>query len=688
MAASERSRLDYEAVFDAVPGNYLLLDPDFTIVGVSDAYLSATMTVRGDIIGRRLFEVFPDNPDDPAADGVRKLRESLLRVLANVRADRMAIQKYDIQRPDAVGGGFEERFWSPINLPVPGPDGKVALIIHSVEDVTELARLKREMQREQEALHEEIRAGASKIDAETSLRVEAVEANKRVSESERRYRFLANAVPQLIWTADTNGLVNYGNDRWLAFTGLPADRIRGAGWQELLHPDDRERTVAAWAEAVRSSADRYEIEHRMRYRDGTWRWVHTSANPYRRADGAIHTWLGTTADIHDRVTAEEQLRQTQRLQAVGGLAGGMAHEVNNMMSVVMGFGELVLDAIGKDHPQRADIEEMVRAGARATAVTRQLLAFSRQQVLKPTVVDVNVVVAELTTALVRVLGSDRRLEVVPSLVPLKVDTDRGQIEQVLINLAINARDATSTGGVILVETSAVELDATTSPPAEGEPGSFVRLAVRDDGAGMSPDVLARAFEPFFTTKAPGKGTGLGLSMVHGVVKQSGGQVRIDSAPGEGTSVAVYLPRVEAAITETEPVVAAGQAGGETVLVVEDEPAVRSLARRVLESQGYTVYQAPNGAAALDFVARHPGEVDIVLTDIVMPRMNGRELAEKITERAPGLPVLFMSGYSEEEIGRRGVSILPTELIPKPITPEVLAAAVRARLDQARTSTTA
>ena len=452
-----------------------------------------------------------------------------------------------------------------------------------------------------------------------------------------------------------------------------------------MHPDDRERTVGEWLKAVRTGANQYQMEHRLHCRNGTWRWVLSSATPCRDATGLIHTWLGTTTDIHEKVTAEEQLREVQRLQAVGILAGGMAHEVNNMMSVIMGFGELVLAGIGKDHPQRDDVEEMVRACGRATAVTRQLHAFSRQQVLKPTEVDVNVVVTELTHALVRLLGSERRLEIVSSPAPLRVVTDRGQIEQVLLNLVLNSRDATSFGDTIVIETSAVELDSAGSPPVEGEPGPYARLVVRDTGDGMAADVLAHAFEPFFTTKPPGKGAGLGLSMVHGVLKQIGGQVGIESDPNEGTVVSVYLPMVETEARQMESVGPGDGATHETILVVENETVGRSIARRVLESRGHTVYQAPNAAAALDFITGRADEIDLLVTDLVMPQMSGRELAEKIAERAPQLPVLFMSGHGEEELIERGVSLRHAAFIPKPITSDMLTASVRELLAHARSA---
>ena len=677
---------DYAAIFGAAPGKYLLLAPDLTIIGVTDAYLASTMTSRDAILGRGLFEVFPDNPDTPSADGVRNLRASLMRVLAHRTADRMPMQKYDIRRPEAAGGGFEERYWSPVNTPVLDAYGKVQCIIHCVEDVTEFIRLKHEMQQEQEALQEELRARAGKIEAETYLRVEAVEASRRLADSERRYRFLTDAVPQLLWTADPAGALDYCNRRCLEFTNLPFDALKGDGWLGILHPDDREPTATAWSEAVRTGAGQYRIEHRMRHRDGGWRWMLTSALPFRDGRGTIRKWFGTSTDIHDRVLADAQLRQAQRLHAAGKLAGGMAHEVNNMMTAVLGFGGLALTALGHDHPQRRDVEEMIKAGNRAAEVSRQLLAFSRQQVLRPVVLDVNAVITELVPALERLLGADRRLEVIATRSPVRVVADRGQVEQVLINLVANARDATATDGVVIVETSTVVVDASgPGEPGVGElePGRFVRLAVRDNGRGMAPDTAARAFEPFFTTKGVGQGTGLGLSMVYGIVKQSGGFARIESAERVGTAVRIYLPLVDATVAAPPPTEAAPRGRNETILVVEDEVIVRSVAFTALRNAGYVVFQAPNGSAALKFLEGHPGQVDLVLTDIVMPRMNGRELAEAIWARHPGLPILFMSGYSDDEVIRRGVTLAGANFIAKPFTIHALATAVRAQLNRAR-----
>ena len=510
------------------------------ILGVSDAYLAATMTARDQILGRGLFEIFPDNPDDPAADGVRNLRASLLRALETRRPDRMPVQKYDIRRPN---GAFEERHWSPLNSPVFGPDGEVAYLIHSVEDVTEVIRLKQAVNDERSTSDEQLRDRDSRLEVETFLRTEAIDANLRLTASEKRYRTLADAVPQLICTAHGAGFVDYCNARWTAFSGRDAEALHGDGWQQLLHDDDRERVRAEWIAAVRDHVEQFEIEHRLCRCDGEWRTVLTTVLRIQDGVDGGEKWLASTTDIHDHVQADQKLREAQRLQAVGEMAGGMAHEVNNMMSAVLGFGELVLAALGADHPQRADVEEMVKAGSRAAQVTRHLLAFSRRQVLQPAIVDIDAVIADLAPVLRRMLGSDRRLDIRTSPLALRAIADRSQFEQVLINLIANARDATHTNGVVTVDAERVHVRRTMLAAHridEVEPGPFVRITVRDDGTGMSPETVARAFEPFFTTKPLGQGTGLGLSMVYGIVRQSGGYVTIESGVNAGTAIAVGM----------------------------------------------------------------------------------------------------------------------------------------------------
>jgi PAS domain S-box-containing protein len=675
---------DFHAIFDAAPGNYLLLSPEFTIVGVNQCYLTATKTRREDIVGRGLFEVFPDNPEDPSADGVRNLRASLQRVLATRRPDRMPVQHYDIRRPESEGGGFEERYWSPLNSPVLDEQANVQYIIHWVEDVTEFIRLKRQML-EQNLQQQELHARTETIQAEGYLRSEAIETQRLLTETGRRYQFLADLVPQLIWTADARGAADYFNQRWIDFTHLKPKDLLLDGWQRLLHPEDRTRTLERWSECVADGAEQFQIQHRLRCHDGSYRWMLTTALPYHEAGGRALKWFGSTTDIHDKVLADERLQQAQRLQAAGQLAGGVAHEVNNMMTIVIGCGDFALDALGPEHPQRGEVQEMVKAATRAADVTRQLLTYSRQQVVRVLVLDLNEVVREITPALTRLIGSDRQLAVRHAPGEVWVRADRGQLEQVLINLVANARDATGTDGLVSIETGLVELAEEQLDPNRDEDvqrGRFARLAVRDNGKGMSPDVASRVFEPFFTTKPVGQGTGLGLAMVYGIAKQNGGFPELVSRLGEGTTVAVYLPAAPEGTPLLEtPVPASGHGAGEQILVVEDDPQVRAVIRRTLQGAGFAVYEAITGLAGINFMNSHPGEIDLVVSDVVMPGVNGRELADQLRVTHPDVPILFMSGYPGGEIEQRGLQVDRATFIGKPFTSEALIAAVGKTLDR-------
>jgi PAS domain S-box-containing protein len=668
---------DFSPVFDATPGNYLLLDPHLTIAGVNQCYLTATMTKREEIVGRSLFEIFPDNPDDPSADGVRNLRASLQRVLTEKRPDRMPVQHYDIRRPESEGGGFEERYWSPLNTPVLDERGEIRYIIHWVEDVTEFVRLKRQVA-EQHVWKEEVQTRAAKIEAEVYLRGEAVEAHRQLFETARHYQFLADLVPQLIWITDSAGSPEYFNQRWLDFTHCDRASLLRDGWQPMIHAEDQAKTLELWTESMRTGADRFQIQHRLRCHDGSYRWMLTTALPYRDGGRRVLKWFGSATDIHDKVMADERLQHAQRLQAAGQLAGGVAHEVNNMMTIVLGCGDFALKALGTDHPQSGEVHEMMKAATRASDVTRQLLAYSRQQVFRMSVLDLNEVVHELMPALTRLVGSDRQLAVRHVSAEVWARADRGQVEQVLINLVANARDATGTDGLISIETDSVVFDQEQLRERHEDdlsPGRFARLVVRDNGAGMSPVVAARVFEPFFTTKPVGQGTGLGLSMVYGIVKQSGGFAEVTSREGDGAVVEVYLPAVSVE-PSAEPVLSArGRGTGEHILVVEDDPQVRAIARRTLQEAGYAVYEAITGLAASNFIASHPDVINLVVSDVVMPGVNGRELADQLRVTNPGLPILFMSGYPGTEIERRGLQVDRTTFIQKPFTPDALVAAV-------------
>jgi signal transduction histidine kinase/ActR/RegA family two-component response regulator len=386
--------------------------------------------------------------------------------------------------------------------------------------------------------------------------------------------------------------------------------------------------------------------------------------------------------LADRQRSEERVRQAQKMDAVGKLAGGVAHEVNNMMTAVIGFADYALKQLPADHPVRPDIEEVIKAGTRAAAVTQQLLAFSRRQPHQPSLLSLQEVIPELSKLLERLLGAEHelRLEVPRDLPP--VLADRNQLEQVLVNLALNARDAMEPGGRLVIAGSIVEIDDATPPSSVDEirTARNVRIRVTDTGQGMSPEAREHAFEPFYTTKPLGQGTGLGLSTVYGIIKQSGGYVWIDSRLGEGTTITVDLPAVSEALPAPAERAPGPSRGRETVLVVEDEPLVRRLARRALEEHGYTVLEAADGREAIAELASGEHPIGLVLSDLVMPRMSGRELGQEIARRYPGLPVLFMSGYTGEDVRSRGLLEGSAPFVQKPFTADALARRVRTMLD--------
>jgi len=390
-------------------------------------------------------------------------------------------------------------------------------------------------------------------------------------------------------------------------------------------------------------------------------------------------------DVTERRALEQQLRQSQKMEAIGRLAGGIAHDFNNLLMVISGYSEFLLDRLGPDPALRAPAQEIAGAAVRATSLTRQLLAFSRKQMLAPKILDLNGVVTENLKMLTRVIGEDIDLVMVPAAELGAVRADASQIEQVIMNLAVNARDAMPSGGRLTIETSNVSVDeehARFHPPLAS--GNYVMLAISDTGAGMDSETQSRIFEPFFTTKGP-KGTGLGLSTVYGIVKQSGGYIWVYSEPGKGTTFKIYLPRV----AELAQTAAAGTAptesvmpepGTETILLVEDEANLRYLARQFLEKQGYRVIDAADGAVAMQIAVAQEGVIHLLLTDVIMPGMNGRELAQRISEIRPNVKILYMSGYTENVIGRNGMLDAGIRLLQKPFTLRDLKSKVREVLD--------
>jgi nitrogen-specific signal transduction histidine kinase len=412
--------------------------------------------------------------------------------------------------------------------------------------------------------------------------------------------------------------------------------------------------------------------------------ISASISVLRDASGAAVGTLGLLKDIAERRQLEEQLRQSQKMDAIGRLAGGIAHDFNNLLTVIAGRAQMILARLRPEEPIHRDATLVRTTADRAAALTQQLLAFSRKQVLQPQVLDLNVVMTAMEPMLSRLIGEDIELAVVPVAGLDRVKADPGQIEQVIVNLVVNSRDAMPQGGRLTIESANVELDEAYARRHVSVPaGQYVMLAVSDTGSGMDEQTRSRVFEPFFTTKETGKGTGLGLATVYGIVKQSGGDVRVYSEIGTGTTFKIYLPRVTEMVSPPEPSTSAtAPRGDETVLLVEDEPEVRDLAREILEGNGYTVLQACDAQEAVLMAERHGGPIHLLLTDVIMPRQSGRALVERLQPLRPEMRVLYMSGYTNEAIVRHGVLDPDTVFIQKPFSPAALGHKVRAALDGA------
>ena len=485
------------------------------------------------------------------------------------------------------------------------------------------------------------------------------------------------------WVAELDGSDHLGwsNETHRIF-GLTPGQFAGtsSAFYEFVHPDERD-IVRAASSAARETGQRYDIEHRIVRADGTVRWVHELADVVHDADGRAIRMIGTVQDITDRRHLEDQLRQSQKMEAIGRLAGGIAHDLNNTLTAIAGYAELALNAVSPGHEARPDVEEIRRATERAAAVTRQLLAFSRKQILEPRLFDVNDTVVSIARLLSRLVGPDIRVRTTLAEGAPRILGDPGQVEQAIVNLAVNARDAMPKGGELTISSELSVVDeafARTHVPMP--PGRYVTLSVSDTGHGMSRETQARIFEPFFTTKGVGKGTGLGLSMVYGTLKQIGGFIFVDSEIDRGTTFRLYFPPAPQAAAPAKPPTAEppAAAGQETLLVVEDEDAVRNLVASALRHDKYTVLLATSAEEALQITSSYSGAIDLLLTDAIMPGKSGLELAKTLLERWPKLPVIFMSGYTEEDLHVAALN-RPIELLQKPFTPRELRNRIRSVL---------
>ena len=607
-----------------------MLDREMRYVHVSRRWMTDYRLGDRDLTGLSHYEVFPEVP--------ASWREIYQRCLAG------AIDLCDETRFDRADGTFHWLRWEV--RPWMLTSGEIGGIMLFTEDITDRKK------------------------AEDSLW--------------QRDRAIQSVTQGIVITdvSQPDNPIIYAGAGFERMTGYKPAEVLGGNCRFLQGPDTDQTVVAQIREALRAGEPC--VVEMLNYRkDGTPFWNELSIAPVRDLAGQLTHFVGIQTDVTARRSLESQFRQAQKMEAFGQLAGGVAHDFNNLLTVINGYSNLLLQSLPNSDPSREMIAEIHNAGERSASLTRQLLAFTRQQVLAPRVLNLNEVLTETDKMLRRLIGEDVRLTTTLDSRLWAVKADPGQIEQVLLNLSVNARDAMPTGGRLTIQTQNVELDETyTRTHADVRIGPHVLLSVTDTGSGMSPEVQARIFEPFFTTKSQGKGTGLGLATVFGIVKQSGGHVAVYSEVGVGTSFKVYLPRVEqqSRVLKAPPSIVTLPRGTETVLIAEDADSVRSLTRYILAHCGYNVLEAADGDEALQIAASHPGPIHLLISDVVMPGASGRAVSEQIARQYPEVRVLYISGYTNDAVIRHGVLSEGVNYMQKPFTPLGLALKVREVLD--------
>ncbi len=533
-------------------------------------------------------------------------------------------------------------------------------------------------------------------------------AHDELAAAIRSLRAILDNIPDIAWLKDGESRFIAVNESFGRACGFAPDTLVGKTDLDVWPRDLAEKYRADDREVIRAGKT-IRVEEPLGDASGGTTWIETIKTPIVDERGAVIGTTGIARDIterkrmedelrraHDELEArveertaalresQEQLAQAQKMEAIGQLAGGVAHDFNNLLTIITGYSELILGRLGADDPHRAAVADIRQAGERAAALTRQLLAFSRKQILEPRILDLNDIVAGTEKILRRLIGEDIDLTCTLSPDLHRVKVDPGQMEQVILNLAVNARDAMPRGGRLTIETRNAERTASPSPATSpGEAARSVLLSVGDTGGGMTPEIKSRIFEPFFTTKGPGKGTGLGLSTVYGIVQQSGGRIAVRSDPGAGTEFEIMLPACDeapAAPVRSDARLRAVPHGSETILLVEDEEAVRRIVKLVLESSGYEVLVANGGREALEVADAHRGRIHLLITDVVMPEMSGREVADLLRSRVPSLGVLFISGYTDDAVMRHGIADTGEAFLQKPFSPLSLAKKVRDVLD--------
>ena len=635
LEALKEQQQELQIILDSAPVMIWYKDKENRILRANQAAAESLGLKKHEIEGRSVYELH--------AREAKKYHDDDLDVI------RSGKSKLQIHEPYEVSGG-EQRFVITDKIPYRGPDGDIIGVLVFARDVTPQKR------------------------AENALR-----------EAEARFRTLVEQLPTITYIAEFGaaGSWSYVSPQIQPLLGFsPAEWIADSeAWKKQLHPEDRIRVLTE--EAVsRDTGEGFVSEYRMCARDGSVVWFRDEANFLRNELGEPGFMMGVLFDITARKRMEEQLRETQKMEAIGRLAGGIAHDFNNLLMVILGYSDILLENLPTSASQCKSVKEIKRASDRAAALTRQLLAFSRRQVLKPQVLEVNSLVSEMGAMLRRIIGADIQLDLRLANDLGCVRADETQIEQVVLNLALNARDAMPAGGSLTLETANVQL--TESEAASLYPmvaGTYVLVSVIDTGIGMDEQTKAHIFEPFFTTKEQGKGTGLGLATVYGIVKQSGGWIWVYSELGQGSTFKVYLPRVQKEVVAAEPATPSRETSkcSETILVVDDEDGIRELLEGYLTAKGYTVLTGRNAAEALEVAQKYGGSIDLLITDLVLPKMGGYELANHIRVANPRSKVCYMSGWIEGAELRRKIE--QQMCIMKPFTMELFGQKIREVLMQ-------
>jgi two-component system, cell cycle sensor histidine kinase and response regulator CckA len=624
--ALRTSEMRYRRLFEAAKDGILILDPDSgRIVDVNPFMSELTGYARDEFLAKELWEI-----------GLFRDVTASKIAFAELQS-RQFVRHEDLPLATRAGGKVDVEFVSNVYL----VDGK-KVIQCNIRDIT---------------------------------------ARKRAETEHARLAMAIEQAEEAVVITDARGVIEYVNPAFETGTGYPRAAVLGRTPAVLKSGvQDAEFYEELWATISAGKTWRGRMVNLKR--DGTLYSEDATISPVRNLAGVITSYVGVNRDVTERLALDAQLLQAQKMEAVGRLAGGVAHDFNNVLSVILSYAELVASDLPPDSPSRADLEEIRLAGQRAVGLTRQLLAFSRQQVLELKVLDLSDSLRGMEKMIARLIGADVTLTILAASGLWNVKADPGQFEQILMNLAVNARDAMPRGGQLTIETKNLEVDDEYARAHGGmKAGDYVVTAVSDTGNGMDAATQARIFEPFFTTKEIGKGTGLGLATVFGIVQQSGGHTWVFSAPGMGTTFKVYLPRCsgladQATVTRTEP----AERGSETVLLVEDEEQVRHVTRDILRRQGYVVLEASNGGEAMLICEQHGARIQLLLTDVVLPRMSGRQLAERLATMRPHMRVLFMSGYTDDAILLRGILDSGLAFLQKPLTPTSLSRRVRDVLD--------